>query len=280
MTNQTSKRSHVYKKMMMFVERTTPDGVEHSDLKSFLDEKVIKYNQPFFIETDPIQIPKNFSEKEDIEIAAFLTATIAWGNRLSIIKNAAILMALMENQPYDFVLNSSSSDLKKLGYFVHRTFNGSDCVFFIQSLKNIYQKHNGLQPVFENGYRKGNEVRSALIGFYNVFFEIGGERSRKHISNVEKGASAKRLNMFLRWMVRNDKSNVDFALWKGIPQSALLLPLDVHTGNVSRKLGLLNRKSNDWKAVEEVTQSLRKFDSEDPVKYDFALFGLGVFEKF
>jgi len=258
----------------------TNDQPYLTDLKNFLDEKVLKYNQPFFIETDPIQVPKNFSEKEDIEIASFLTATIAWGNRLSIIKNAAKLMALMENQPYDFVLNASVSDLEKFRYFVHRTFNGSDCVYFIQSLKNIYQKHYGLESVFENGFRKENDVRSALIRFYNVFFEIGGERSRKHISNVEKGASAKRLNMFLRWMVRNDKSNVDFGLWKGIPQSALLLPLDVHTGNVSRKLGLLRRKSNDWKAVEEVTHSLREFDSEDPIKYDFALFGLGVFEKF
>lgn len=250
------------------------------DLKAFLDEKVLKYNQPFFIETDPIQVPKKFSGKENIEIAAFLTATISWGNRLSIIKNATKLMALMDNQPYDFVLNSSVSDLKKLEYFVHRTFNSSDCIYFIQSLKNIYQKHNGLQSVFESGYMKENEVKSALIWFYKLFFEIDGERSRKHISNVEKGASAKRLNMFLRWMVRNDKSNVDFGLWKGIPSSALLLPLDVHTGNVGRKLGLLQRKSNDWNAVVEITQTLREFDQDDPIKYDFALFGLGVFEKF
>jgi uncharacterized protein (TIGR02757 family) len=250
------------------------------DIKSFLDEKVIKYNQPFFIETDPIQIPKSFSGKENIEIAAFLTATIAWGNRLSIIKNATKLMALMDNQPYDFVLNAPTSDFRNLEHFVHRTFNSSDCVYFIGALRNIYRNHNGLQTVFETGFKNNNTVKSALIQFYNLFFEFGGDRSRKHVSNVEKGASAKRLNMFLRWMVRNDKNNVDFGLWNGIPQSALMLPLDIHTGNVARKLGLLQRKSNDWKAVEEVTQSLRGFDSADPIKYDFALFGLGAFEKF
>lgn len=250
------------------------------DLKSFLDEKALKYNQPFFIETDPIQVPKNFSEKENIEIAAFLTATISWGNRLSIIKNAIKLTALMDNQPHKFVLNASNDELKSLERFVHRTFNGNDCRFFILSLKNIYQNHGGLQAVFETGFKKENSVKSSLKEFYNVFFEIGGERSRKHVSNVEKGASAKRLNMFLRWMVRNDKCGVDFGLWNGIPQSALMLPLDVHTGNVARKLGLLQRKANDWKAVEEVTQKLRNFDPEDPVKYDFALFGLGVFERF
>jgi len=258
----------------------TNDQLFFPDLKSFLDEKALKYNQPFFIETDPIQVPKNFSEKENIEIAAFLTATIAWGNRLSIIKNAIKLMALMNNQPHEFVLSASKADLKNLEQFVHRTFNGGDCVYFIKSLQNIYQNHGGLQRVFENGYKKDNSVKSALTEFYSVFFEVSGERSRKHVSNVENGASAKRLNMFLRWMVRNDKSNVDFGLWNGIPQSALMLPLDVHTGNVARKLGLLQRKSNDWQAVEEVTQKLREFGPEDPVKYDFALFGLGVFEKF
>ncbi len=258
----------------------TSDQFLLSDLKNFLDEKAARYNQPFFIETDPIQVPKKFTEKENIEIAAFLTATIAWGNRLSIIKNASKLMLMMENQPHDFVVNSSETELQKLEYFVHRTFNGSDCIFFVRSLKNIYSNYNGLQSVFETGFRKENNIKSALTGFHHRFFEIGGERSRKHVSNIEKGASAKRLNMFLRWMVRNDKNKVDFGLWEGIPQSELMLPLDVHTGNVARKLGLLKRKPNDWKAVEEVTNSLRKFDPTDPVKYDFALFGLGAFEKF
>ena len=249
-------------------------------LKEFLDEKVVKYNQPNFIESDPIQIPKFFSDKNNIEIAGFLTATIAWGNRQTIINSAKNLMQLMEFQPYDFILNASKTELSTLNKFVHRTFNGNDCIYFIRSLRNICKNYNGLEEVFLKGFKKSNSVKSSLEYLYEVFFEIRGERSRKHISNVKTGASGKRLNMFLRWMVRNDKPGIDFGLWKGIPSSALMLPLDVHTGNVGRKLGLLNRKSNDWKAVEEITTVLRKFDSEDPIKYDFALFGLGVFEKF
>lgn len=251
-----------------------------ADLKIFLDEKVEEFNRPHFIETDPIQVPKQFSVKENIEIAGFLTATISWGNRPSIIKNAMRLMAMLGNQPFDFILNASDDEVAKLEHFVHRTFNGGDCIYFIHSLRNIYKNHGGLQSVFEIGFQHENSVKSALAFFYNVFFEMEGERTRKHISNVERGASAKRLNMYLRWMVRDDKRGVDFGLWKGIPTSELMLPLDVHTGNVGRKLGLLQRKSNDWKAVQELTASLRNFDAKDPVKYDFALFGLGVFEKF
>lgn len=251
-----------------------------ADLKNFLDEKVEKFNRPEFIETDPIQVPHAFSGKENIEISAFLTATLAWGNRRSIVNNAFRLMTMMENHPYDFILNSSSSEKKQLNRFAHRTFNGSDCIYFVNSLYNIYQKHGGLQAIFEKGYRREDSVKSALLHFYQTFFEISGERTRKHVSDVHKGASAKRLNMFLRWMIRQDNKNVDFGLWKGIPASQLMLPLDVHTGNVARKLGLLHRKSNDWKAVEEVTKTLRNFDPKDPIKYDFALFGLGAFEKF
>ena len=254
--------------------------MEFNEIKDFLDEKNLKYNRPSFIETDPIQIPKKFSQKGDIEIAGFLTATISWGTRNAIIKNAMKLMSLMDHQPHDFILNSSRTEIKKLGSFVHRTFNGNDCIYFVHSLKNIYQNHGGLQTVFENGFRKEKTIKSALVHLFSVFFEMEGERTRKHISNVTKGASAKRLNMFLRWMVRNDNKAVDFGIWDKIPASALMLPLDVHTGNVSRKLGILNRKSNDWKAVKEVTKTLRKFDPADPIKYDFALFGLGVFEKF
>lgn len=250
------------------------------DLKEFLDEKVKKFNQQVFIETDPIQVPRKFTEKEDIEIAAFLTATIAWGNRTAIIKNGLKLVALMDNQPHDFILNATSPELKRFSQFVHRTFNGDDCLYFICSLRNIYRNLGGLQTVFETGFEHQNSVKSALTFFYRVFFENSGERTRKHISNVEKGSSAKRLNMFLRWMVRNDKSKVDFGLWEKIPSSALMLPLDLHTGNVGRKLGLLKRKSNDWKAVEEITNVLRSFDPIDPIRYDFALFGLGAFEKF
>jgi uncharacterized protein (TIGR02757 family) len=253
---------------------------ELSDLKSFLDEKVEKFNRPSFIETDPIQVPRQFNSKEDIEISGFLAATIAWGNRTAIIKNAEKLMSLMGNQPHSFILNASQSEINRLEYFVHRTFNGKDCIYFIQSLKNIYKKYGGLQAIFEKGFQHEYSVKSSLSYFHEVFFEMPGERTRKHVSNVQKGSSGKRLNMFLRWMVRNDKNGVDFGLWKGIPASALMLPLDVHTGNVGRKLGLLQRKSNDWKAVEEITSNLRKFDADDPVKYDFALFGLGAFEKF
>ena len=249
-------------------------------LKEFLDEKVEKYNHPAFIATDPIQVPGQFNQKEDIEIAAFLTATISWGNRPAIIKNALRLLALMENRPYEFITEGSSLEFERLGSFVHRTFNGQDCVYFARSLKNICQNYGGLQSVFETGFKNGGSIKSALHYFHSVFFEIPGERTRKHVANVEKGASGKRLNMFLRWMIRNDKNGVDFGLWNGIPVSLLMLPLDVHTGNVARKLGLLKRKQDNWKAVEEVTAELRKFDPEDPVKYDFALFGLGAFEKF
>ena len=253
---------------------------DFADLKNFLDEKVEKFNQLSFIETDPIQVPRKFSQKENIEISAFLTATIAWGNRLSIIQNANRLMSHMDNQPYDFIINASQEEKKQLNNFVHRTFNGSDCIYFIESLRNIYLKYGGLQSVFETGFRTDNSVKSALIHFFERFFELPGERTRKHVSNVKKGASAKRLNMLLRWMIRKDNRNVDFGIWHGIPASKLMLPLDVHTGNVARKLGLLKRKTNDWKAVEEVTGILREFDARDPIKYDFALFGLGAFEKF
>lgn len=250
------------------------------ELKEFLDEKVAKYNRPEFIESDPIQVPRLFILQENIEIAAFLAATISWGNRQAIIKNASRLMLMMGNQPYKFIVEGTSSDFEKLGTFVHRTFNGHDCIYFMHSLKNIYQNHGGLQTVFETGYETGESIKSALVHFHKVFFETPGERTRKHVANVERGASAKRLNMFLRWMIRKDKNGVDFGIWKGIPASALMLPLDVHTGNVARKLGLLKRKQDNWKAVEEVTNELRKLDPDDPVKYDFALFGLGVFEKF
>jgi uncharacterized protein (TIGR02757 family) len=254
--------------------------MKQAEIKEFLDEKAEKFNRPVFIATDPIQVPKLFSQKENIEIAAFLTATISWGSRPAIIKNALRLMRLMDNRPYEFITQNSEKNLEHLESFVHRTFNGQDCIYFVRSLKNIYQKHGGLQQVFESGFQKENSVQSALNYFYKVFFELPGERTRKHISNVERGAAAKRLNMFLRWLVRTDNCGVDFGLWKGIPASKLMLPLDVHTGNVARKLGLLQRKQNDWKAVEEVTEVLRKFDPQDPVKYDFALFGLGIFEKF
>jgi len=191
------------------------------------------------------------------------------------------LIALMDHSPFDFIVNSSEKDLNRLEFFKHRTFNGDDCKFFVRSLKNICIKHKGLGELFQMLYLEQKDIFNTLIKFREVFFEISHpERTKKHVSNVLKGSSAKRLNMFLRWMVRKDNNGVDFGIWDKIPMSDLFLPLDVHTGNVARKLGLLKRKQNDWKAVEEVTGILRAFDPNDPVKYDFALFGLGVFEKF
>lgn len=251
------------------------------NIQSFLDQKVTEFNQPAFIETDPIQIPKLFSGKENIEIAGFLAATLAWGQRPTIIRNAMKLVKLMHNNPVEFLLNSREDEWDEFLNFKHRTFNGSDCKYFLKALRNIYLNHGGLEKVFTEGFQNGNSVFGALAHFRAVFLELPHEhRIEKHVSDVKKGAAAKRLNMFLRWMVRPDKSGVDFGLWKQIPSSALMLPLDIHTGNVARRLGLLSRSQNDWPAVEEITARLREFDAEDPIKYDFALFGLGAFEKF
>lgn len=251
------------------------------NIQSFLDQKVLSFNHSAFIETDPIQVPKLFTTKENIEISGFLAATLAWGQRPTIIRNSLKLISLMNNNPIGFLMNTPEEEWDVFHDFKHRTFKDSDCIYFLKSLKNIYQNHGGLEQVFSVGYRNGNTIFDSLIHFRKVFFELEHERrTEKHISNVEKGAAAKRLNMYLRWLVRSDKSGVDFGLWKQIPASALMLPLDVHSGNVARKLGLLTRTQNDWRAVEEITAKLREFDSEDPVKYDFALFGLGVFEKF
>ena len=251
------------------------------DIKDFLDEKAEKYNHPNFIETDPIQIPHLFSDINDIEISAFFASTIAWGQRVTIIKNTQKLIALMDHAPYEFIISSTEKDLERFKYFKHRTFNGVDCRFFIQSVKNIYLNHDGLGSLFQKIYNEEGNIHSTLVRFREVFFEIPfPERTQKHVSNVLKGSSAKRLNMFLRWMVRKYNAGVDFGIWNKISMSDLFLPLDVHTGNVARKLGLLQRKQNDWKSVHEITSVLREFDPKDPIKYDFALFGLGVFEKF
>ena len=250
------------------------------ELKEFLDAKVAQYNHPKFIESDPIQIPHQFSKKEDIEIAGFLTATIAWGNRKSIINNANKMMNLLERSPYDFICNHQDADLEKLHPFVHRTFNGNDFIQFVKSLKHIYTKHNGLEAVFSN-YAEHDRLQVAIHEFKNHFFEIDHlERSKKHVSDPLKNSAAKRINMYLRWMVRQDQSGVDFGIWKHISPSKLSCPLDVHSGNVARQLKLLKRNQNDGKALLELDTALRKLDKADPVKYDFALFGLGVFEGF
>ncbi|SDE23320.1 TIGR02757 family protein [Pricia antarctica] len=251
-----------------------------TELKDFLDVKVHQYEHPRFLESDPLQIPHRFSKKEDIEISAFLTATIAWGNRKSIINNATRLMELMDNAPFDFVTSHQEVDLEKLSGFVHRTFNGRDASYFVKSLKNIYTHHGGLEAVFAKNDQDAF-LQSAISSFKQIFFELPHpNRTQKHVSDPLKGSAAKRINMFLRWMVRPDTTGVDFGLWKGIGTEHLSCPLDVHSGTVARKLKLLKRKQNDAKALAELDKSLRKLDSVDPVKYDFALFGLGVFEKF
>lgn len=257
-----------------------PNKINKKDLKEFLDSKVIQYNNPKFIESDPIQIPHLFSKKEDIEIAGFLTATIAWGNRKSIINNSNRLMDLLDHSPHDFIINHQETDLEKLSPFVHRTFNGNDCIQFIKSLQHIYKNHNGLEAVFSKHAQK-KSLQLAISKFKTTFFEVNHlQRTEKHVSDPLKNSAAKRINMFLRWMVRNDNTGVDFGIWNSMTPAQLSCPLDIHSGNVARKLGLLKRNQNDGKALLELDTNLRKLDAKDPIKYDFALFGLGVFEGF
>ncbi|MBN2272968.1 MAG: TIGR02757 family protein [Bacteroidales bacterium] len=246
-------------------------------IKDFLEEKTSFYNRSDFIASDPISVPHSFTHTRDIEIAAFLTATMAWGQRKTIINKAFQLLGLMNNHPYDFICRLGPEEEKQLAYFCHRTFNGTDAVCFMRSLKNILLQFGSLQDLFEGLYLKDRNIRDTLIHFREVFFAPSyPARTAKHIADVSKGSTAKRLNMFLRWMVRHDNRGVDFGHWRKIPPSALYIPLDVHSSAVARRLGLLQRKQNDWQAVEELTAVLRKFDRDDPVKYDFALFSLGV----
>ncbi len=252
--------------------------MKHSDLKELLDEKALRYNSTEFIESDPIQIPHLFAKKEDIEISGFLAATIAWGQRPTIIKNAKRLVEGMDFAPHDFILNHTPKDLQRFEGFVHRTFNYDDLLFFITSLRNIYLRHDSLENCFmpKSG---DNNLKNGINSFRNIFFEIDHlVRSKKHVSDPFRNSACKRINMYLRWMVRPNDTGVDFGIWKNISPALLSCPLDVHTGNAARALGLLKRKQNDWKAVEELDASLRKFNAEDPVVYDFALFGMGVFE--
>ncbi|MEX0273313.1 MAG: TIGR02757 family protein [Flavobacteriaceae bacterium] len=254
--------------------------MDKNELKEFLDEKAELYEHPSFLETDPIQIPHRFTKKEDIEIAGFLTATIAWGNRKSIIANAQRMMALMDHAPHAFVMGHSNTDLTSLQSFVHRTFNGTDLTYFIQGLANLYEHHGGLEGVFTR-YAQPQSLQLAITTCKDIFFQLPHPgRTTKHMGNPATGSAAKRINMFLRWMVRSPKKGVDFGIWKGLRPAQLSCPLDVHSGNVARKLGLLERRQNDAKALVELDGNLRALDATDPVKYDFALFGLGVFEKF
>lgn len=261
------------------------------ELKEFLDEKYELYNKPVFIESDPIFVPHQFSKKEDIEIAALFVATLAWGQRPTIIRNGLKLMELMDNAPADYIKNSKPKDWKAFSKFVHRTFNGVDAIYFIKSLQPLYNNKGGLEKAFIPAPPKSSpsgedfwgtvDMKDGLIYFRQQFLgKFPSGRTAKHIADITKNSSGKRLNMFLRWMVRNDKRGVDFGIWKNIPTSALYCPIDLHSGRVARKLNLLKRPQDDWKAVDELTKNLRKLDATDPIKYDFALYGLGVFEKF
>jgi len=250
-------------------------ALNNTELKEYLDFKTKQYNNRDFIDSDPIKLPHRFTRKEDIEIIAFLVSTIAWGNRTMIIKSGERLLNIMGNDPHNFIVNYKST--KHLD-FVHRTFNGVDLDFFFRSLKNIY-KNGGLEKAF-SPHIDINGVKGRIINFRTQFLSVEHEkRSEKHISNPAKNSASKRLNMFLRWMVREDKNGVDFGIWKSIPTSELYIPLDVHTSRNARELGLISRKQDDWKALEELMGNLQEFDFNDPAKYDFALFGIGAFEK-
>lgn len=248
------------------------------ELKEFLDYKAAQYEKPIFLESDPIQIPHRFSRKEDIEIIGFLMATIAWGNRVSILKSGDKLLEIMDNKPFQFIKEYKQSP-KSLHPFVHRTFNTGDLDFFFRSLHEIYKTSN-LEACFIDPLKSGN-VKARIIHFREQFLNTAHEtRSAKHLSDPSRNSAAKRLNMYLRWMVRSNEKGVDFGIWKTIKPKELNIPLDVHTSKYARQLGLLGRKQDDWKALDELMINLRQYDSEDPVKYDFALFGLGAFEKF
>ena len=256
----------------------------NKELAELLEEKYRRYNRLDFIASDPISIPHQYTKKQDIEIAGFLAATIAWGQRVTIIQNARKMMAVMGNQPHDYILNfvPGKKTYQVCQKIVHRTFNGDDFYFFLHALHSIYKEYDDLEALFASGLtNKDKDLMPALVKFRERFFALPHlDRSQKHFSNPAENSASKRLNMYLRWMVRKDKSGVDFGIWKSISPALLSCPLDVHSGNVARKLGLLQRKQNDWKATVELTEALKLFDPNDPVRYDFALFGLGVFEGF
>ncbi len=250
------------------------------ELKEFLDEKAEFYEQKDFIENDPILIPHEYHNKLDIEISGFIISVISWGNRKSIINSGYRIMDILGHSPYDFIMNHSYKDLESIKGSIHRTFNSEDLVYFIISLKNIYTNHNGIEGIISNT-NNGDNLQKRISYFKKVFFALKHpKRTKKHLPDPLAGSAAKRFNMFLRWMVRSNRKGVDFGLWKSISPSELSCPLDLHTGKVARKLGLLKRKQNDSLTVYELDKKLRKMDNQDPVKYDFALFGLGVNEKF
>lgn len=254
-------------------------------LKIFLDKKVEEFNNVSFIKDDPVCLPHLFDKKQDIEIAGFFAATFAWGIRKTIINKGISLFQLMDNAPYDFCRHHTESDLKKLEGFCHRTFNDTDLLYFISFFKCHYSKNNSLESAFFNKATmnaKDDMIEKALNYFNQYFFSMEDipSRTKKHVAAPNRNSSCKRLNMFLRWMVRHDNKGVDFGIWKKIKPSDLICPIDLHVARVSKKLNLLSRKQLDWLAAIELTEQLRKFDPADPVKYDFALFGLGIYEKY
>lgn len=251
------------------------------NLKAFLDAKVDLYNQPGFIANDPIVIPHQYTKKQDIEIAGFFAAVLAWGQRITIINKCNELFAAMDNAPYEFILNNSDEELRQFENFKHRTFNATDALYFIHFFRHYYSKYESLEEAFLP-HGKSNGMEENLRYFHNLFFDLpdAPQRTRKHIATPARKSACKRLNMYLRWMVRSDDCGVDFGLWKKIKTSELICPCDLHVDRVARKLHLINRKQTDWLTALELTEKLREFDPEDPVKYDFALFGLGIEEKF
>ncbi|WP_162418949.1 TIGR02757 family protein [Cyclobacterium roseum] len=252
------------------------------DLKRFLEEKVSLYNRPDFIEDDPISVPHRFAKKQDIEISGFFAATLAWGQRKTIINKSLELMAMMDNCPHDFLCHHTPSDLKPFLKFKHRTFNDLDTLYFIDFLSRHYRQHESLETAFTPGWTGEVDIMERLLGnFHELFFDAAHapHRTRKHVATPKRKAACKRINMFLRWMVRKDDCGVDFGIWNRLSPAQLVCPCDLHVDRVGRSLGLIHRKATDWQTALELTRNLRKFDPEDPVKYDFALFGMGVMEK-
>ena len=249
-------------------------------LKAFFDKKVAVYNQVSFIKDDPICIPHLFSKKQDIEIAGFFASIFAWGNRTTIIQKSKELMQLMDNAPHAFCTGHKETDLKKLLAFKHRTFNTTDLLYFISFFQEHYKKHDSLEDAFVLSPEKDPAAR--LHQFHNYFFSFpdAPPRTKKHIATPIKGSTCKRLNMYLRWMVRKDNKGVDFGIWNKIKPSELICPIDLHVARVAKRFQLLDRTKIDWQAGLELTEYLKTLDPKDPVKYDFALFGLGVIEKY
>lgn len=246
-------------------------------MKELLERLHDKYNRPEFIEGDPISIPHSFTDRDDREIAGFFASTIAWGNRKAIVKSACRMMNYMDNSPADFVREASDKELATLSTYVHRTFNGQDFTDFVLSIRSLYNRYGGIGRFFETRYAATQSIPAVLSDFRREFFcDSHRPHCEKHVSSIDKGAACKRLNMYLRWMVRRDEQGVDFGEWQSIPMSALYIPLDVHSGNMARALGLLNRRQSDWKATAELTAALREFDAADPARYDFSLFGAGI----